>query len=186
MYTRAWSIQNVQTLIYSFFFLRMAMISVSVYSLKYVKYGKLSKFPERMHLISKPDLQVSHHMVCFQLIFRVFARALSQSLFDFAYSSPAFSYSFSLSLFLFVLRLSTYLRNTSIDLVCILLPAWLPRWCSYYHTLLTCGETWVRFLLGTTCFSFHVRCLSEVMLHSVRLWNFIYSFKISIVFLKRS
>ena len=111
------------------FFLRMAMISVSVYSLKYVKYGKLSKFPERMHLISKPDLQVSHHMVCFQLIFRVFARALSQSLFDFAYSSPAFSYSFSLSLslslslFLFVLRLSTYLRNTSIDLVCILLPA---------------------------------------------------------------
>ena len=36
---------------------------VSVYSLKYVNYRKLSKFPGRMQLISKPDLRVTPHMV---------------------------------------------------------------------------------------------------------------------------
>ena len=42
------------------------------------------------------------------------------------------------------------------------LPAWLSRWCSGHYARLASGETWVRFLLGITCFSFHVRCVRKL------------------------
>ena len=49
------------------------------------------------------------------------------------------------------------------------LPAWLLRWCSGHHARLVTGETRVRFRLGATCSSLHMRCVSEVKLHSCLL-----------------
>ena len=51
------------------------------------------------------------------------------------------------------------------------LPAWLLRWCSGHHAplQLVTGETRVRFRLGATCSSFHMRCVSKVKLHSCLL-----------------
>ena len=49
------------------------------------------------------------------------------------------------------------------------LPAWLLRWCSGHHARLVTGETRVRFRLGATCSSFHMRCVSKVKLHSCLL-----------------
>ena len=53
------------------------------------------------------------------------------------------------------------------------LPAWLFRWCSGHHARLVTGEAQVRFRLGATCSSFHMRCVSKVKLYS-RLLSDIY------------